>query len=183
MRAGPRDPPSAPPPARYLMRGCGKSPDVQTLEGVRARGRGAPGREQLRIEAEEHRSTRLGPSDQPHRCSTPAGMAKTAPAGEPRRDAAGGGPMSGLKTGLQPRLELRRGGGQGVRRCFRPPPCAHRLTGRRGRTRRPRTPVYELWRRFVAGAKLHPKTSLHSGHAHLHSPAIELIGFNRPSRF
>ena len=86
------------------------------------------------------------------------GNGKNGTRSEPRWDDAGGGPMSGSKTGLQPRLELRRGGGQGVRRCFRPPRCAHRLTGRRGRTRRPRTPVYELWRRFV-GAKLHPISS------------------------
>jgi hypothetical protein len=83
------------------------------------------------------------------------GNGKNGTRSEPRWDDAGGGPMSGLKTGLQPRLELRRGGGQGVRRCFRPPRCAHRLTGRRGRTRRPRTPVYELWRRFV-GAIISP---------------------------
>ena len=44
------------------------------------------------------------------------GNGKNGTRSEPRWDDAGVGPMSGEKPGLQPRLELRRGGGQGVRR-------------------------------------------------------------------
>ena len=102
MRAGPRGPPSAPPPARSLMRGCGKSPDVPSLEGLRARGRGAPGREQLRIEVEEHRSATLGPSRRPHRCSTPAGMAKTAPAVSPGGTTRAAGRCQAQKRAFSP---------------------------------------------------------------------------------
>ena len=95
-----------------------------------------------------------------------------APRSEPRWDDAGGGPMSGSKRGRQPRPELRRGGGQGVRRCFRPPPNVHRLTGRRGRTRRPWKPVYELWRCFV-GAKLPPNPGRSTKKPKLHTLEVE----------
>ena len=159
MRAGPRGPPSAPPPARSLMRGCGKSPDVPTLEGVRARGRGAPGREQLRIEVEEHRSATLGPSRRPHRCSTPAGMAKTAPAVSPGGTTRAAGRCQAQKRAFSPGWSSAEAAARACAGCLGPHPEPIGSPAGVGAPAASGTPVYELRSCFV-GAKLHPKVGL-----------------------
>ena len=115
-------PPPPPPPARSLMRGCGKSPDVPSLEGLRARGRGAPGREQLRIEVEEHRSATLGPSRRPHRCSTPAGMAKTAPAVSPGGTTRAAGRCQAQKKASSPGWSSAEAAARACAGCLGPHP-------------------------------------------------------------